>query len=123
MARAVDEYLSRAPETDRLALQELRQAVLSAAPDAEEVIRRGVPAFRHHGKPLVSIGTAQRHVSLYVMYGAALTSHAAELDAYDTSNTVVRFDPSQAIPVSLVKKLVRARTAEIDGALSNAKDG
>jgi uncharacterized protein YdhG (YjbR/CyaY superfamily) len=84
-------------------------------PGAEEVIRSGVPAFRYRGEPLVSIGAARRHVSLFVMYGTALESHAAELEAYATSNTVVRFDPSLPIPVGLVTKLVRARAAEIDG--------
>lgn len=115
VARALDEYLARAPDGHRMALKQLHEAVMSAVPHADEVIRRGVPAFRYHGKPLVSIGAAQRHVALYVMYGAVLTAHAAELQAYDTSNTVVRFDPNQPIPVGLVTKLVRARAAEIDG--------
>jgi len=113
--RAVEEYLARAPEGHRIALRQLREAVVSVVPDAGEVIRSGVPAFRYHGKPLVSIGAAQRHVSLYVMYGAVLKAHAAELEAYDTSNTVVRFDPNRPMPVDLVTKVVRARAAEIDG--------
>jgi uncharacterized protein YdhG (YjbR/CyaY superfamily) len=49
------------------------------------------------------------------MYGAVLKAHAAELEAYDTSNTVVRFDPNRPIPFDLVTRLVRARAAEIDG--------
>lgn len=115
MARAVDEYLARAPEGHRTALKQLREAVMSVVPHADEVIRSGVPAFRYHGKSLVSIGAAQRHVSLFVMYGEALKTHVAELGRYDTSNTVVRFDPNQPIPVGLVTKLVTARAAEIDG--------
>jgi uncharacterized protein YdhG (YjbR/CyaY superfamily) len=83
-------------------------------PDADEVIRRGVPAFRYRGKPLVGMGAARRHVALYVMYGTVLKTHAAELEAYDTSNTVVRFDPHRPIPRDLVTKLVRARSVEID---------
>jgi uncharacterized protein YdhG (YjbR/CyaY superfamily) len=113
VASGVDEYLARAPEAHRRALEQLRRAVLSVVPGAEEVIPSRVPAFRHRGRPLVSIGTARRHVSLFIMYGAVLKDHAAQLEAYDTSNTVVRFDPSQPIPVDLVAKLVRARAAEI----------
>jgi uncharacterized protein YdhG (YjbR/CyaY superfamily) len=112
---AVEEYLARAPQAHRMALEELREAVLSAVPDPEEVIRRGVPAYRYEGRPLVSIGDAQGHVSLYVMYGATLRAHTPELQGFDTSNTVVRFDPNESIPVGLVAKLVRARAAEIDG--------
>jgi uncharacterized protein YdhG (YjbR/CyaY superfamily) len=113
---AVEEYLARAPEPHRAALRELRETVVSTVPDAEEVIRRDVPAFRYRGRPLVSIGAAQRHVSLYVMYGAVLERYAAELEPHDTSNTVVRFDPNQPIPVDLVTKLVGARAAEIEAA-------
>jgi uncharacterized protein YdhG (YjbR/CyaY superfamily) len=114
MARAVDEYLARAPERHRGALEQLRQAVLAVVPDAEQVIRSRVPAFRYRDRPLVSIGAAQRHVSLFVMYGSVLKTHAAALEGYDTSNTVVRFDPSRPIPVGLVTKLVKARAAEIE---------
>jgi uncharacterized protein YdhG (YjbR/CyaY superfamily) len=118
MTVAVEEYLSRAPDPHRTALEQLRATVLSAVPDAEEVLRSGVPAFRYRGRPLVSIGAARRHVSLFVMYGAVLKAHAAELEAYDTSNTVVRFDPDQSIPTGLVGRLVRARAAEIDSELT-----
>jgi uncharacterized protein YdhG (YjbR/CyaY superfamily) len=118
MAAAVNEYLARISDGHRLALEQLRDAVLLVVPDADEVIRVGVPAFRYRGKPLVSIGDAQRHVALYVMYGDVLKAHAAELEPYDTSNTVVRFDPDQPIPVGLVRELVRARAAEIDDDVS-----
>jgi uncharacterized protein YdhG (YjbR/CyaY superfamily) len=67
MTTAVDEYLARAPERHRPALAQLRDAVFSVVPEADEVIRSGVPAFRCRGRPLVSIGAAQRHVSLFVM--------------------------------------------------------
>jgi uncharacterized protein YdhG (YjbR/CyaY superfamily) len=116
LARAHGEYLAQVPVEHRRALRQLREAIGSATPHAEEIIRRGVPAFRYRGKPLVSIGATRRHVSLYVMYGAVLDAHAAELERYETSNTVVRFDPNRPVPLGLVTKLVRARAAEIDGA-------
>jgi uncharacterized protein YdhG (YjbR/CyaY superfamily) len=109
-----DDYLAQATVTHRRALEQLRKAVLSVVPDAEQVIRTGVPAFRYHSRPLVSIGDAHRHVALYVMYGDVLKTHAQELTPYDVSNTVVRFDPTKPIPVGLVSKLVRARVAELD---------
>ena len=115
MSSPTDEYFARAREEHRAALEQLRAAIRAVAPEAEEVIRSGVPAFRYNGKPLVSIGAAQRHVALYVMYGSVLKAHEDELAAYDTSNTVVRFDPAQPIPVGLVTKLVSARIDEIVG--------
>jgi hypothetical protein len=38
----------------------------------------------------LAVGAAQLHVSMYVIYRAMLKTHAAELEAYHTSNTVVR---------------------------------
>jgi len=119
MGRAVDEYLARLPEEQREALEQLRQTIRSVVPEVEEVIRTGVPAFRHGGRPLVSIGAAKRHVALYVMHGAVLARHKDELRAFDTSNTVIRFTPSKPLPRRLVIKLLKARLAEIEGSSRN----
>lgn len=115
MRSAVDEYLARLPKEQRAALEQLRQAIKSVVPEVEEVIRTGVPAFRHNGKPLVGIGAAKRHVALYIMYGVVLETHKDELRAFDTSNTVIRFTPDKPLPAHLVIKLVKARMAEIEG--------
>ncbi len=107
----------------RSALVRLRQLILAVIPRVEEVIRRGVPAFRYRGRPLVSIGAARDQVSLFVMYGSVLKRHAAELEGYDTSNTVVRFGPDEELPIDLVTNLVRARTAEVDALLGEGMAG
>ena len=115
MGSAVDEYLARVPREKRHALEQLRQTIRSVVPEVEETIRTGVPAFRFNGKPLVSIGAAKRHVSLFIMYGAVLETYKDELRAYDTSNTVIRFPPNKPLPKRIVTKLVKARRAEIEG--------
>lgn len=61
MTTFFDEYLVRAADPQRARLRQLREAVLAVAPEAEEVTRRGVPAFHYRGRPLVSVGAAQRH--------------------------------------------------------------
>jgi uncharacterized protein YdhG (YjbR/CyaY superfamily) len=111
----ITSYLIQLPREHRTRLEQLRATIPTAVQDVEEVVGRGVPAFRYRGRPLVSIGAARHHVSLFVMNGRVLDAHAADLEAYDSSNTVVRFDPSRPIPVDLVTKLVKARAAEIEG--------
>ncbi|GIM88006.1 iron chaperone [Salinispora arenicola] len=113
MANVVDKYLADLPAEQRAALQRLRDTIRSAAPQAEETIRSGVPAFRINNRPLVSIGAASNHLSLYIMYGDVLRTHADDLHEYDTSNTVVRYQPDKPLPDRLVTKLVKARLAEI----------
>lgn len=115
MSSPVDRYLAKLPGDQRAALERLRETVRSAVPGAEETISSGIPAFRYNGRPLVSIGAARNHVGLYIMYGDVLRAHAQELRRYDTSNTVVRFQPDDPLPDHLVTRLVKARLAELRG--------
>jgi uncharacterized protein YdhG (YjbR/CyaY superfamily) len=108
-----DAYLHRQPEPHRRALGELRTAIVSTASGCVETMRRGVPAFLLDGKQLVSIGAARQHVSLYVMYGNTLARLADRLAGLDVSNTVVRFDPTQPIPIDVVTDIVSSRVEEI----------
>lgn len=117
MSTAVlERYLATARPTHRPALRQLHGAVMAVVPEAESVLRRGVPAYRYLDKPLVSIGDARAHVALYVMQGCVLATHAARLQRFDTSRTVVRFDPESAIPTATVRGVVRARAEEIRAA-------
>lgn len=115
----IDRYIAQARRAHRPALMALADAIKSAAPRAEVSVRRGVPAFHHLGKPLVSFGDAAHHVSLYLMYGKVLASFSQRLHGYSSSNTVIRFDPAEPVPTSLVSELVRARVEEIERALSD----
>lgn len=107
------EYLAAARPSHEQALRQLHETIVDIVPEAELVLRRGVPAYRYRGRTLVSIGNARLHVSLYIMQGAVLADHADTLRTFDASRTVVRFDPGQ-IPIDLVTKLVRARRAEVE---------
>jgi uncharacterized protein YdhG (YjbR/CyaY superfamily) len=112
---AVDDFMDRVPPEQRPALERLRRSIRSAVPEAEEAIRSGVPAFRYNDTPLVSIGAAKNHLSLFIMYDDVLKTYRDELEAFDTSNTVVRFQPQKPLPARLITKLVKARQAEIEG--------
>lgn len=119
MRDAVDEYLARLPEEQKEALEQLRQLIRSIAPGVEEVIRSRVPAFRYNDRPLVSIGAAKRHLSLFIMYGRVMETYKDDLRDFDTSNTVIRFTPNRPIPRRLVRRLIEARIAEIQGPISS----
>jgi len=107
----IDEYLSTLSEESRVALQQLRKTIGSAAPTATEGISYGVPTFKHLGA-LVGFGAAKNHCSFYVMSTATMEAHADELESYDTSKGTIRFPPGKPLPAALVRKLVKARIAE-----------
>jgi len=94
----VDALLATLPLEMRAALENLRRAIRAAAPDAEESISYGVPAFKYRRRPLVSFGAAKSHCSFYVQSPAVMEAHREELASYATSKGTVRFAPDAPLP-------------------------
>lgn len=111
----IDATLAALPADQRAALQALRGQIAAAAPEAVEAISYGAPAFRYHGRPLVSYAAAKAHCSLFPMSPAVVDAHRGELGGYDTAKGTIRFTPRHPLPEDLVARIVRARMAEIDG--------
>ncbi len=109
--KTIDEYLAAVSDDKRAALEKLRKTIKAAAPDAEECISYGIPAFRL-GLMLVGFGATSKHCALYLMSNTIVAAHADDLKGYDTSTGTIRFQADNPLPVALVKKLVQARIAE-----------
>ena len=114
-APAVDAYLAGLPADQRAALERVRAAIRTAAPDAEECLSYRRPAFRLRGKVLVAYGAAARHCAFYPMSGSTVAAHREALAGYDTSPGTIRFPASQPLPAALVRQLVAARIRENAG--------
>lgn len=113
--RTIDEYVTPLTAQKRAALQKIRKAIQAAAPQAEECIAYGIPAFRLDGKILVAFKAAANHCSFHPMSGATVAAHKKELTGYDTSPGTIRFEPAHPLPARLIRTLVRARIAETRG--------
>ena len=111
--RTIDEYLAGLSVENRAALQKVRQAVHAAAPKAEECISYGMPAFRLNGRLIAGFKAAASHCSFHPMSGATVATLKAELVGYDTSKGTIRFPARVALPAALIRKLVKARIAEV----------
>ena len=109
--KTIDQYLAEVPAHQRAALQKLRKAILAVAPEAEECISYGIPAFRL-GRMLVGFAAAQEHCSFYPWSGSTVPDFRQELKGYDTSKGTIRFPAEKPLPAALVRKLVKARMAE-----------
>ena len=112
-AQQVREYLASQPAAARRALTAIRAAVRAAVPGATEHFSYRIPGFRLEGQPLVWYAGFAKHVGLYPMTAALRRAHAAALEGYKTSTGTIQFPLSEPIPLALVKRLVRARAAEI----------
>jgi len=115
IAAQVRAYLAAQPAAIRKELLKLQTAIRSAAPGAVEWFSYGVPGFRLDGKPLAWYGGWKAHTSLYPITAGMRKANAAELDDYETSKGTVRFPLGKPLPVAFVKRLVKARVAEIRG--------
>lgn len=109
--KTIDQYLARLDQSQRAALNRLRKAIRAAAPGVEECISYQLPAFRLNGRMLVWFGAGTSHCAFYP--GAVVQAFRSQLKKFKISKGTVRYQPDHPIPAALVRKLVRARMAQI----------
>lgn len=107
--KTVDEYISAAPPAAQAKLREVRRAVREAAPGAAESISYRMPYYSYKGR-LAWFGLHTTHIGLYLR-PPVIEEHEAELKGYTTTKSAVHLRLDRKIPVSLVRKLVRARVS------------
>ncbi|MDP9223358.1 MAG: DUF1801 domain-containing protein [Actinomycetota bacterium] len=113
-AEEVDQYLRGLEEPKRSTLQTLRETILEIVPDAEQVISYRVPAFRVGGKTVAGFAAFKDHLSYLPFSGSVIGPLADELDGYTMTKSALHFPVDRPLPTALVKKLIRARLAEVD---------
>ena len=110
-AKNVDEYIAAAEKDAQPKLRKVRAAIREVAPDAVESISYGMPFYSYRGEVgfknrLVYFGLQKTRLVLY-MRPQDLEEHVNELAEYMSTKSALRFPLDQAVPVSLIKKLVK----------------
>ncbi len=108
-AKNVAAYIASAPKEARTKLKEVRAAVQSVVPQAEEKISWGVPFYWYHGA-LVGFAAGKK----YVLFGLAFALSDAdramlEKRGYTTGKKTVRIGFDQKVPLTAVRQLLGAR--------------
>ena len=107
----VDEYIAAAPKEVQLKLKEIRAAIREVASDASESISYGMPFYSYKGEEgfkgrLIYFGLLKSSIALY-MRPQDIEPYTKEVEEYKSTKSALQFPLDQAIPISLVRKLVK----------------
>ena len=109
-AKDIDQFIAGWPKEIQKHLQQIRQAIRKAAPNAEETISYGIPTFTLKGN-LVHFSAYKNHIGFYPA-PAAIIAFKKELSAYVTSKGAIQFPLDKPLPLALIHKMVKFRVAE-----------
>lgn len=107
------EGLAKATPLQRKALDKLQAIIRKLAPHAIEGVNYGIPAYLIDGQSLVGLGVSDTHLSFFPMTGHTVEQFRDELKPFNTSKGTIRFTPEKPLPALLVRKIVKARLAEL----------
>jgi uncharacterized protein YdhG (YjbR/CyaY superfamily) len=106
----IDEYIATFPRERQDLLEQVREAIPEAAPEAEETIGYAMPTFKLNGN-LVYFAGYKHQIGFY----ATPNGHKAikyEPSVYKTGKGSVQFPLNQPMPLDLIKRIVAFRAKE-----------
>jgi uncharacterized protein YdhG (YjbR/CyaY superfamily) len=107
-----DEYIEKCPKDVRARLMDIRSAIQAAAPDSTETVGYfQMPGYFYEGYDYNGMfawfSFKKPHVRLHVR-PPVLEDNKKDLGDYACTKAIVSFPMDEAIPKTLVKKLVKA---------------
>ena len=109
----IDEYLSSVPPKQRAALEKLRKQIREIVPGVEEHISYRMPAFRFRDRVIAGFIARKDGCSYFPFSGRTLKTLAKDIAGYEHTKSALHFDAGDGLPTALVRKLLRARIAEL----------
>jgi len=106
-----DEYIAGFYADIQTILNQVRLTIRLAAPEAEESIAYGMPAYKLKGKPLVYFAGFKNHIGFYAT-PSGHSEFAKELSKYKQGKGSVQFPLDQPIPYELIAQIVEFRVVE-----------
>jgi uncharacterized protein YdhG (YjbR/CyaY superfamily) len=103
----VDEYIKTFPKDIQTILEEMRQTIREAAPEAEETISYQMPVFKQKGV-LVWYAAFKDHIGFFPT-ALGVEAFKDELSGYAISKGTIQFPLDKPIPIDLMKRIVKFR--------------
>jgi len=107
---SIDEYIALFPPEVQKKLQEVRDTIHEAAPEAQEKISYQMPAFTLNGN-LVYFAAFKNHIGFYPI-PSGIEAFKEELSKYPQGKGSVQFPFDRPLPLDLIRRIVLYRAEE-----------
>ena len=107
----ISSYFAKFPDTSQKIMQQIRMLILEKAPEAQESISYGMPAYKTNGKPLIYFAAFKNHIGLYAT-PSGHTHFADALSQYKQGKGSVQFPNEQPLPLDLIAEIIAFRVEE-----------
>ena len=107
---SIDEYIKGFPDTVQELLQQVRNTIRFAAPEAEEAISYAIPTFKLNGN-LVHFAAFKNHIGFYPA-PTGMKEFEKDLSPYAKGKGSVQFPLDQPLPLDLITKIVKYRVKQ-----------
>jgi uncharacterized protein YdhG (YjbR/CyaY superfamily) len=104
---SIDEYIATFPKDVQKILQQVRETIHTAAPDATEKISYQMPTFYLDGN-LVHFAAFKNHIGFYPA-PQGIEAFKEELSKYEGAKGSVQFPLDQPMPLKLITRIVQYR--------------
>lgn len=88
---------------------EMRERILEIAPNAEELVSYGMPAFKVDGCIVAGLLANKNHVGYYPFSGSILHLFPEELEKFTITKSAIHVPIDKPLTKGLIKKLIKAR--------------
>ena len=109
----VTAHLKKFDKPQRDALQAVRVAIAEILPEADEVIKYGIPTFTINGKGVIGFDGWKNHNSIFPYSGSMGLILKDELAKYEQTKGSIHFDKEKPFPKTLLKKIIKERLKQM----------
>ena len=110
----IDEHLAAFAPAQRKALESVCATIRTALTAATETISYGMPTFKIDGVAVIGLDGFTRHNSLFPYSAEIQRAFEGELAGFVRTKGSIHFDVAVPFPAPLLKRMLRARIAEIN---------
>ena len=108
----VDDYIDRLPPRARDRVAELRALVRSTAPELDEEMKWGSPAYVHPDGVVMLVLSGHKEHANVVFTPSTRESFSTELTDFTTGKGSVKLPHDEDVPVDLLTRMIRHRIRE-----------